>query len=106
VRRLVYTASARRDLVSILAYITRESASLAAGRRFTGQIREKCTNLATLPGTMGRARPELRAEIRSYSFKGYVIFFRYVEHVLEVVNVLEGHRDIDRHFGGEETAEE
>jgi plasmid stabilization system protein ParE len=51
---------------------------------------------------MGRARPELRWDLRSHPHKAYVIFFRYVGDVLEVVNVLEGHRDIDAFFGGKE----
>lgn len=51
---------------------------------------------------MGRPRPELRVDLRSSVFKGHVIFFRYIDDVLEVVNVLEGHRDIDSHFGADE----
>ena len=97
-RRLVYLASARHDLVSILEYITRESGSAAVGRRFVKQLRKQCAGLAELPGTLGRARPELRPDIRSFPFKSYVIFFRYVGDTFEVVNVLEGHRDIDAHF--------
>ena len=97
-RRLVYLASARRDFVSIFDYITRESGSTAIGRRFVEQLRKQCGKLAELPGTLGRARPELRPDIRSFPFKGYVIFFRYVGDTFEVVNVLEGHRDIDAHF--------
>jgi toxin ParE1/3/4 len=75
--RLVYLASARRDLASILDYITRESGSLAVGRRFVGRLRQQCLKLASLPGRLGRARPELRPDIRSFAFRGYVIFFRY-----------------------------
>jgi len=100
-RRLVYLAAARRDLASILDYITRQSGSLAVGRGFTAQLRDQCTQLARLPGTLGRARPELRPDIRSLAFRGYVIFFRYRDDVLEVVNILEGHRDIEGHFGAE-----
>jgi toxin ParE1/3/4 len=29
---------------------------------------------------------------------GYVIFFRYEADRFEVLNILEGHRDIDAHF--------
>lgn len=47
---------------------------------------------------MGRPRPELRPDMRSYAFRGYVIFFRYFGEVFEVVNILEEHRDIDSHF--------
>ena len=97
-RRLVYLAAAERDLVSILEYITRESGSLAVGRGFTDQLQAHCAKLASLPGTLGRARPELRPDIRSTVHKGYVVFFRYREDVLEVVNILEGHRDIETFF--------
>ena len=55
--------------------------------------------LASLPGTLGRPRPALRPDIRSFPFKGYVIFFRYEGDAMEVVNVLEGHRDVPSHFG-------
>ncbi|MGO4623809.1 type II toxin-antitoxin system RelE/ParE family toxin [Ensifer sp. 2YAB10] len=71
--------SALTDLVNIFEYITRQSGSLVVGRRFVGELRQKCRSLADLPGTLGRARPELRPEIRSAVFKGYVIFFRYVD---------------------------
>jgi toxin ParE1/3/4 len=94
VRRLVYLASARRDFAAILDYITRQSGSLAIGRGFVDVLRRQCRKLALLPGTLGRARPELHPDIRSFAFKGYVIFFRYEGDVFEVVNVLEGHRDI------------
>jgi toxin ParE1/3/4 len=47
---------------------------------------------------MGRQRPELRPDLRSHPYEAYVIFFRYVGDVLEVVNVLEGHRDVVAFF--------
>jgi plasmid stabilization system protein ParE len=98
VRRLVYLASARRDLVEILEYITRQSGSVAIGRRFVDQLRQQCAKLASLSGTLGRARPELRPDIRSFPVKGYVIFFRYSGDMLEVVDILEGYRDVEAHF--------
>jgi toxin ParE1/3/4 len=98
VRQLVYLASARRDFADILDFITRESGSLAIGRGFVDVLRKQCKRLASLPGTLGRARPELRPDIRSFAFKGYVIFFRYDGDVFEVVSILEGHRDIITYF--------
>ena len=98
-RRLIYSSAAVSDLAAILDYITRESASLAIGLRFTDALRQKCARLAELPGALGRARPELGRDIRSFAFKGYVIFFRYLgEDGLEVVNVLDGRRDVDAVF--------
>jgi plasmid stabilization system protein ParE len=78
---------------------------LVVGRRFVGELRQKCRTLADLPGTLGRARPELRPDIRSSAFKGYVIFFRYVDERFEVVNIIEGHRDIDELFSPVDTDE-
>ena len=48
---------------------------------------------------MGRPRTELLSGLRSHPHKSYVIFFRYVADVLEIVNVIEGHRDIPALFG-------
>jgi toxin ParE1/3/4 len=97
-RRLVYLASACQDFLEILEYIARESGNVAIGRGFTEILRAQCQKLARLPGTLGRARPELRPDIRSFAFRGYVIFFRYQPDVFEVVNILEGHRDIIAYF--------
>jgi toxin ParE1/3/4 len=93
--RLRMLPSAKADLVNILEYITRESGHVTVGRQFVEVLRQHCRKLAALPGTLGRARPELRADIRSVAFKRYVIFFRYVDDTFEVVNIIEGHRDIE-----------
>ena len=100
--KLRWLRSAQTDLVDILTWITRESGSLAVGRRFVADLRDKCHHLAELPGRMGRARPDLREDIRSFPFRGYVIFFRYVDDHFEVVDILEGHRDPARHIGDED----
>lgn len=101
-RALVYTEAAKQDLLEILDYIATESGYVASGLRFTAQLREQCSKLADLPGTLGRARPELRPDIRSFAFKGHVIFFRYFPDVLEIINILEGHRDIENYFAERE----
>jgi toxin ParE1/3/4 len=98
---LRFTSDALDNLADIAEYITQASGSATVAENFTDRLMQKCDNLASLPGTMGRARPELRQQIRSFAFKSYVIFFRYEGDVLEVVNVLEGHRDIEAYFGEE-----
>lgn len=99
--RLVYLAAAQRDLLAVLDYITRGSGNLAVGRAFVDRLQAHCEKLASLPGTMGRARPELLPDIRSSAYGSYVIFFRYRDNMLEIVKVLEGHRDIEAVFGNE-----
>jgi plasmid stabilization system protein ParE len=95
---LKYLDSAKQDFVNILGYITRESGSLASGQRFVGLLRQKCRHLASLPGHMGRPRPELLPDMRSFVFRGYVIFFRYDNDRFEVINILEGSQDFDSYF--------
>lgn len=93
-RSLRYTSDAIDDLGTITEYIAQESGNRAIAESFTGALLQKCSGLAQLPGTLGRARPELMPDIRSIPFKSYVIFFRYADEAVEIVNILEGHRDI------------
>jgi toxin ParE1/3/4 len=102
VRRLVYLEAARRDLIGILEHIAREARDVEAGLRFTAILRQQCAKLAALPGTLGTARPELRPDLRSFPCRGYVIFFRYHDGAVEVVNILHGHRDVIGYFGKDE----
>jgi len=103
VRKLIYLASVRADLVAILGYIAKATGSIEVASGFVGQLRERCRQLASKPGTLGRARPELRPDLRSFAHKGYVIFFRYVDDRLEIVNILEGHRDIETWYADHDT---
>ncbi len=100
-KRAVFLASVQVDLVDILTYVAEVSGSLAIAQGFVRQLRDRCHELASLPGVIGRARPELRPDIRSVTHKSYVIFFRYVDDRLEVVNILEGHCDIIAYFDDE-----
>jgi len=100
VRRLVYLTSARNDLADVLRRIAAESGDLAVAQAFVEKLVARCDNLADLPGTLGTHRPELRSDIRSLPHQGYVIFFRYGEERVEIVNVLNGRLDIERYFEG------
>ena len=102
VRRLRFLSAADADLLNILDYITEANSDATIARRFVGEICAQCAKLASLPGTLGVARPELRPGLRSFPFRSYIIFFRYLDDVLEVVNILEGHRDIEAFFAGHE----
>ena len=62
-RRLVYRMAARRDMVSIFEYITRESGSIVTGRRFIGLLRQQCAKLAALPRNSAQVRVRNRCEL-------------------------------------------
>jgi plasmid stabilization system protein ParE len=96
--RLRYTAAAQDDLDTIALYLADRSGSRAVAERFTRDLRAKCRDLAQLPGRLGRPRTELRADMRSFAYKNYLIFFRYAGETVEIVNVVESHRDIEALF--------
>ena len=96
--QLRYLAQARDDLIHIKRYIARESGSQSTAVQFTEKIREQCRKLADLHGEMGRLRPELGENLRSFPYGNYVIFFMYNDDCLEIVTILEGHRDIEAIF--------
>lgn len=97
-RVLRYTRSASRDIDGVAVYIAGETGDRGLASRFVGQIRVKCRRLAELPGILGTARPDLAPDLRSTPCRGYVIFFRYVGDVLEVVDVLHGSREVLSYF--------
>ena len=93
--QLRFTPAVERDLAEISDYIADASGSPETARRFAASVETQCANLARPPSTLGRPRPELRPDVRSFPFKGYVIFFRYLDdEILEVVHIIEGHRDV------------
>jgi plasmid stabilization system protein ParE len=98
VPRLRFTASAKSDLDAIAIYVAEQSGSRMVAERFTNELRQKCAELAAATILMGRPRSDLRPDLRSHPHKSYVIFFRYVGDVFEVVNIIEGHRDIPAMF--------
>lgn len=97
--RLVYLDAAKQDLIAIAHFIKKESSSSSIAVEYTKRIRVFCRGL-TAPETSQRGtdRSELLPNIRSEAFGNYVIFFRYKDDRLEIVNILEGHRDIAFHF--------
>ncbi len=96
--QLRYLEQAKEDLIQIKRYIARESGSNEVALRYTDMLRRQCRELAELPGVMGRARPELMEGLRSIAHGNYVILFRYSGSSVEIVSIIEGHRDIEGLF--------
>lgn len=97
-RELVFLTDAREDLREIGFYIAHESGSTVIALSFVDEIIDHCERLAGLPGTLGTARAELRPDLRSVAHQNYLIFFRYIEDRIEIVNIVHGHRDLARLF--------
>ncbi|MBL8579513.1 MAG: type II toxin-antitoxin system RelE/ParE family toxin [Mesorhizobium sp.] len=99
--KLRYTSEALDNIADIAAYIAIATDSETLGQRVVEELRGKCRKIAGLPGKLGRERFDLDLGLRSVAHKNYVIFFRYGDDILEVVAVLEGHRDLVSYFDDE-----
>ncbi|MCE2907515.1 MAG: type II toxin-antitoxin system RelE/ParE family toxin [Betaproteobacteria bacterium] len=89
---------AAADILDIWDHIAEDS--LDQADRWVEQLDEKFSILATQP-LMGRARGELAADLRSFPFGRYVIFYTPVYDGIDVVRVLHSARDVDAAFGEE-----
>ena len=99
---LRFTDAALDDIMAIASWIAEASGSISMGTPLADQLFENCEQLASLPRMIGRSRKELRGDMRSTAYKSHAIFFRCVGDVFEVVNVLEGHRDMDAFYRDED----
>ena len=93
-RRLDFLDSAKDNISDIEDYVSAVAGHDDVGRALAGKIVAKCQHLASLPGLLGRARPELEDGLRCIPLGNYLIFFRYRPDTFEVVNVLHSSRDI------------
>jgi toxin ParE1/3/4 len=97
-RRLRYNDTARDDLLAITRYIRKSSGSREIANSFATALRNQCSKIAGLPGTLGRSSAELQPNLRSFAFGNYLILFRYTDGEVQIVNVIERHRDIAAEF--------
>lgn len=97
-RLLRYSATAEDDVADIILHILLKTGSAETASTFAAKIDRQCAHPASLPGTLGTARPDLSKGLRSTPCQGYVIFFRYLPDTLEVVTILHGSRDLTAYF--------
>lgn len=95
--RLVIAPEARQDLREIRDYIAKDNP--VAARRVVTRVRDLARALAAAPA-LGRERPELGANLRSFVADRHVLFYRPLtaEAGIELVRVLHGARDLDAIF--------
>ena len=92
-RRYKLATPARQDLADIYAYIANDNAS--AAKRLINELHASFRMLADAP-QLGTLRPEYRTEaVRTFSVRNYVVFYQYLDGVLEVYRVFHGAREID-----------
>jgi toxin ParE1/3/4 len=83
---------AEQDLIEIFRYISRDNAP--AADKLVRAINSKCELLARSP-MIGRARPELRSDLRSFPYGSYLILYRIIDGGVEIVRVVHAARNLD-----------
>jgi toxin ParE1/3/4 len=92
--RVIYSPGADADLLNIAAFIAHDKPDAAL--RWVQAIREKCDLIASHP-EMGEERPGFGVPgCRSFSAGNYVIFFRSIDHGIEVARIIHASRDLRR----------
>lgn len=87
---VLFRPQAEEDLLSIALYVSEWSPQRALA--LVSRLRRRCDILRTHP-LAGRPRPELGDDLRSLVERPYVILYRLVGSVIEVVAIL--HRALD-----------
>ncbi|MFN5765337.1 MAG: type II toxin-antitoxin system RelE/ParE family toxin [Pseudanabaena sp.] len=86
---------AELDLLDIWDYIADDSPDRADD--FLDRIESKLLVLAQNSG-LGRKRPELLPDLRSFPIGNYVVFYQQIEDGIDVIRLLHGSRDIEEVF--------
>lgn len=86
-----YSSDASADVAEISWYLF--DLNPAAAYRFLDVLEETCALLADYP-LIGRSRPELAKELRSYPIGNYLIFYTPASDGIHIARILYGGRDL------------
>ncbi len=86
---------AEADLDDLWLFIAQDDPNSA--NRFIDRIAETCNLLAENP-LMGRGRPELAPDLRSFPVGNYIIFYQTLVDGIEIVRIVGAARDLDAIF--------
>ena len=96
---LLIFSQAQDDLDEIFWFVARKSGSAEVAFIFVERLRLRCEEIAALPFPMGQRRIDLRTDVHSSAFEGYVLFLRYQDATLQVVRIVKGDRDLEVQAG-------
>lgn len=86
---------AEQEISEIEEFISRENPVRALS--YVRELRKKIAKVAVSP-QLYRERPELKPGLRAARHGNYLIFFRIVDQVVEIVRVRHGATDVGRFF--------
>ncbi|MDD5141277.1 MAG: type II toxin-antitoxin system RelE/ParE family toxin [Verrucomicrobiales bacterium] len=91
-----YSSDANSDIEEIALYLF--DLNPTAAHRFLDSLEETCELLAAQP-LIGRSRPELADDLRSFPVGNYLIFYAPTANGIDVARVIYGGRDLPGIFG-------
>jgi len=94
--RYFVTRRAAKDLVQIARY-TAENWGRQQRRRYLDQLESRFQWLAENP-VLGRNRPEIGPDVRSFQQGSHLIFYREKSERLEILGLVHQSMDIDTYF--------
>jgi toxin ParE1/3/4 len=91
---VVRTPDAIQDLREIVGYISRDSTRAAT--RWLDGIEDLFQLLASQPGMGECWRARHGGEVRRHAYGSYIVYFRALDHGVQIIRVLHGARDQGR----------
>jgi len=92
-KRLRRTARAEQDLIEIWRFIAEHNEP--AANRLLDRIDAKCRMLEIVP-EMGPARDDIAPGLRYIPYRNYLVLYRILPDVVEIVRSVHGRRDLSR----------
>ncbi|HEX4551754.1 type II toxin-antitoxin system RelE/ParE family toxin [Pseudomonas sp.] len=94
-RRLLFSALSRDDLLQIARFIARDNPGRA--RSFVGELRARCDDLIAQPN-QGVSRDDCAKGLKMITHARYLVFYSVVEGDVQIERVLHSARDLARLF--------
>ena len=91
--RVVITDAARADLIEIGEFIRPHNPKRAES--FVDELLDRCEALADMPRAFPLVPRYEQYGIRRYVYRDYLIFYRVLENLVEVIHILHGARDYE-----------
>ena len=90
-----YSSDANADIEEIALYLF--DLNSVAACHFLDALEKTCELLAEHP-LIGRPRPELAEDLRSFPVGNYLVFYTPASHGIDVARVIYGRRDLPQTF--------
>lgn len=91
-KRLVFTEKSLEDFDLILEYISTDLANPSAAVQIGNGLMEACELIGKYP-ELGIRKGAVNSSLRMLTYRGYVIYYRNVEHQVDVLRFL--HHSLD-----------